>query len=315
MIEPSWRRQVFEYHSVIGWWHLPNLYARIPLGETLHVLQTNAAGMRSSRDYPKTTPAGRKRIVFLGDSYTAGDGVSNGQRFTDVLEARHPSLDAMNFGLNGSGTDQQLLIFENMARHYEADAYVFCICVENIARNMYTCFPSFSFRERLVVYRAKPYFELGENGLSLKNQPVPNEKRPADSLGDWKCTFPYIPGDPDYYGIYRQPDSPHWQLMKAILQRFLEQVRGKPVFIAPMPMYNHYLGEFQPLYLQRFAELDQPENKVHLIDVLPALMQPTLETRQEFRFKNDPHYTAKAHQIIADSLDYNLCRLYPELVD
>lgn len=315
MYESKWRRQVYAHHSVLGWWHLPNLYARLSLGGTYHVLQTNAAGMRSSRNYARNTPAGRKRVAFLGDSYTAGDGVSNNQRFTDLLEARFPNLDALNFGLNGSGTDQQLLIFESLATQYSVDTYVFCICVENIARNMYTCFPSFSFRERLVIYRAKPYFELAETGLVLKNQPVPAEKRPADNLGDWKHSFPYVPGDADPYAIYRSSDNAHWLLMKAILRRFLDQVRGIPVFIVPFPMYNHYLEQHPATYMARFAELDDPVNRVHVVDLLPAFITVPQEKRAEFRFPDDPHYTAAAHKIVADAMEYSFSRLCPELLD
>lgn len=315
MYESKWRRQVYAHHPVIGWWHPPNLYARLSLGGTHHVLQTNAAGMRSSRDYPHISPPGRRRVAFLGDSYTAGDGVSNDQRFSDLLETRFLHLDALNFGLNGSGTDQQLLIFESLAKQYSVDAYVLCICVENIARNMYTCFPSFSFRERLVVYRAKPFFELGTHGLVLRNQPVPVEKRPVDALRDWQCSFPYVPGDTDPYAIYRTPESMHWLLMKAIFRRFLDQVRGTPVFIVPFPMYNHYLEEHPATYMPRFAELDDPASRVHVVDLLPAFTQVPLHQRNDFRFPNDPHYTATAHHVVADALEYNFSRLCPELLE
>lgn len=310
-----WRRQVFEYHPLIGWWHLPNLYARMPLGQTYHRLTTNSAGMRSEREYPRARPSGRRRIVFLGDSYTAGDGVSNSQRFTDLLEQRFPNLDAMNFGLNGSGTDQQLLIYESMAAGYEADAYVFCICIENIARNLYDCFPSYDLREQLVAYRPKPYFKLVAGELVLSNSPVPRERRLAENLGEWKCSFPYIPGESDPYAIYNNPDSEHWRTMKAILKRFLASVKGAPVFIVPMPMYQHYLGEQDPNYLQRFLELDNAAERVYIVDLLPAMKTVPLERRQGFRFPDDPHYTAAAHTLVADALEYQFALHAPNLLD
>jgi carbamoyltransferase len=271
--------------------------------------------MRSSRDYPRQRPPGRKRVVFLGDSYTAGDGVSNNQRFTDILEARFPHLDALNFGLNGSGTDQQLLVFETIAKDYVADAYVFCICVENIARNMYNCFPSFNFRERLVVYRPKPFFNVKNGGLVPGNQPVPLEKRSTDELGDWQCSFPYLPGETDPYAIYKSPESKHWLLMKTILERFLSQVSGAPVLIVPLPMFNHYLDEIPPTYMDRFAELDKPSSRVHVVDLLPAFLKFPIERRREFRFVDDPHYTAAAHEVVSGALEYNLAKLCPGIFD
>lgn len=311
-LETHWRRLVYGHHPVIGWWHLPELYARLGLGETYHVLETNAAGMRATRDYPLERPAGRRRVVFLGDSYTAGDGVSNGERFTDLLEARFPHLDALNFGLNGSGTDQQLLVYETMARDYEADAYVFCVCVENIARNACTCFPSYAFREHLTVYRPKPWFKLENGVLVLRNQPVPLEKRSADALGDWRCDFPYVRGTRDPYAVYVDPESAHWRLMKAILQRFLAQVPGKPVLIVPLPMDVHYLERFPPTYLPRFNELDAPAEGVHVVDILPALTRPPMRERRKLRFSGDPHYTRQAHALVADALEYYLARHCPQ---
>lgn len=309
-----WRRQVFEYHPTIGWWHLPNLYARVPLGQTFHQLQTNRSGMRSDRDYSLATPAGRKRVIFLGDSYTAGDGVSNGQRFTDLLERRFSQLDALNFGLNGTGTDQQVLIYESMAAQYQADAYVLCICVENIARNLYTCFPSFDWREQLVAYRPKPYFEKVGATFRVANVPVPKERRGAEELGDWKCAFPYVAGDSDPYAIYKDPDSDHWLTMKAILQRFLAQVKGAPVFIVPMPMYQHYLGEAGPTYMPRFQELASPASSVHVVDLLPAMKAVPINRRRSFRFPDDPHYTADAHALVANALEYEFSMRAPHLL-
>lgn len=310
-----WRRQTHGYHPVIGWWHLPDLDARIPLGQTYHRVITNSAGMRSSRDYPKLKPAGRKRVVFLGDSYTAGDGVSNGQRFTDLLEQRHPNLDALNFGLNGTGTDQQLLIYEHLAREYEADAYVICICVENIARNMYTCFPSYDWREQQVAFRPKPYFQLQGNELVLHNQPVSREKRTREQLGEWRYEYPHVPGDADPYAIYKQANSMHWQLMKRILERFIGHARGLPVFIVPMPMHNHYLEQDGPTYWPRIIELSDPGNGVNVVDLLPGLTSVPLKKRKYLRFPDDPHYTALAHDIVADVLEYEFALHIPALLD
>lgn len=310
-----WRRQVFEYHSLIGWWHVPELYARVPLGQTYHRVITNEVGMRSERNYPKIQPQGRKRITFLGDSYTAGDGVSNGDRFTDLLERRYTHLDALNFGLNGSGTDQQLLIFESMAREYEVDAVVICVCIENIARNLYSCFPSLDWREQIATYRPKPYFSFSGETLELRNTPVSKERRLADELGDWHCTFPYIGGENDAYAIYKDANGIHWQTMKAILRRLLSSVSEMPVFIVPMPMYNHYLGELDPTYMPRFMELEDPVNQVHVLNLLPAMQAVPLKERQGFRFPDDPHYTAAAHLLVADTIAHQLALHVPNLFD
>jgi hypothetical protein len=313
--ESGWRRQCFRYHPTFGWWHIENLQARLMLGRDFHDFRTNSDGLRASRDYDRSVPNGRFRFVALGDSYTAGDGVSNSARASDLLEQRFQNLEVMNFGLNGSGTDQQLLIYEELASQWQADAYIWFFCVENIARNKYTCFPSYNMREHKTVLRPKPYFELSDDVLALRNVPVPREMRSYENRGDWSYTFPYLQDHPtDPYAIYRDPQSAHWLLMKAIIQRFLRQVAPKPVLLVPLPMHEHYMEVVPPGYMERFLELQAPAENVHVIDVLPVLLDYPKSERYLYRFPDDPHYTAFAHRKIADVLEYEIQRLQSQIL-
>ena len=54
----------------------------------------------------------------------AGQFTSNDQRFSELLERRVPGLEVLNLALEGTGTDQQLLIYENVGSLYEHDAVV-----------------------------------------------------------------------------------------------------------------------------------------------------------------------------------------------
>lgn len=310
-----WRRQCFTYHSTIGWWYIPNLTARIPHDNTFYLLKTNSLGLRADREYPVQQPRNRKRLLLLGDSYTAGDGVSNGERYSDLLEEHYPSLDVINFALPGTGTDQQVLIYETLAKPFEVDAYVFAILVENIVRNDQTCRPSWDHREQTVVYRPKPYFELNGDHLILCHQPVPLEKRSEKELEDWRCKFPYIAEYPqDPYAVYRFEDGYLWQLMRRILERFLEQVEGKPVFIMPLPLYNFFLDGLKPTYMERFKALEDVSRKRYVLDVLPYFLRLSPEDRLRCRFPKDSHYTSLAHAVVADALADHLSKIDPELL-
>ena len=274
-----WRRQYLSYHPVIGWWFIPNLRATIPHEGKSYLLQTNSLGMRSDREYPLSRPDGRHRIILLGDSYTAGDGVENGARFSDLLEKSYPNLDVLNFGLDGTGTDQQLLIYETLAKPFEADAYIFAIYVKNIMRNQVDMLPTRDPESDAVWYRSKPYFTLDQDRLVLHNQPVPKERiseeeslrmvtselyrfswvrlstsrpveRVARALGNrvmpkWILRIPYRG--------YDSEKSAAWQLMRGIIGRFTSQVRGKTVFILPLPDRAHFMRNLKPIYLDRFA--------------------------------------------------------------
>ena len=82
----------------------------------------------------KKKPEGKYRIILFGDSFTAGDAVSNQQRYGDMLEQRFPALQVLNFGLSGTGTDQQYLVFQEYAKDIDYDLLMICPLVENIRR-------------------------------------------------------------------------------------------------------------------------------------------------------------------------------------
>jgi len=335
----AWQRQLVTYHPVIGWWGIPNLRAMIAHEGGPYLLTTNSVGMRSNCEYPKTKPRGRRRLVLLGDSYTAGTGVTNSDRFSDQLERLYPSLDVMNFGLAGSGTDQQLLIYELIAKSFEADAYLFAPCTSNILRNQLDVFPMREYRTGDVWYRPKPYFTINGGGLTLCNQPVPNElvsekeaaqhlsAKPDVELGpSWKYGTPpsrlrenstinriYVRLAQTYDG-YESTQNAAWLLMRAILERFLDEVRGKPVLIAPIPTYQHFMTTLSPTYMTRFSELNNPQSSRIIVDVLPYFKRLSVEDRRNCYFGEDQHYTARGHQVVSECISDALGRYCPEIL-
>ncbi len=247
------------------------------------MFRTNSIGMRSDREYTLKQPPGRHRALVIGDSYTMGWGVSNGERWSDYLEEEHPNLDVMNFGLSATGTDQQVLIYENMAKPFEADLFVLAPCTNNIIRNQVEFGPRAADQ---AVYRPKPYFTLDDGSLILHNVPVPNKLAGRDALK--KLPFSYsvratLPkrvlelsflsrlsvAVKDPFVGYAEKDSKAWLLMRAIIQRFIRQANGKPVFILPLPTFLHFMLGLRPTYLTRFRELQDSSENCHLIDVLP----------------------------------------------
>jgi hypothetical protein len=314
----AWRRILFGYHPTIGWWYLPKMRARLEhAGYGYYVVRTNASGMRSDRDYPRRTPTGRRRIVVLGDSYTAGDGVDNPSRYTDLLERWYPELDVLNFALPGSGTDQQLLVYEQLAREYDADGYVFAVLIENIFRNGQRARPSWSPSEGGLRYRAKPYFSLQGEELELHHQPVPPAARPEDALGDWASTsFGFAESARDPYALYRDPEHPLCRLLGAILARFLRQVDGRPVAVVPLPVREHLYGDRSPDYLPFFRSLAGTSAGPAVPDLLEGFLALPRRDRQRCVFgATDGHYTAAGHRVVAAELAAVVEAWFPELAE
>jgi carbamoyltransferase len=301
-----YRRQPFTHHPALGWWALPNVDMRLALGQTYHRFITNSRGLREDVEFTPQVPAGKKRIMFLGDSYTAGDGVDNAARFSNQLARLCPTIETMNLGLNNSGTDQQVLAFEEFGAGYDADAYVFGICPENIVRNLATCRPSWDYMEAGAIYRPKPYFTLENGALQLHQSPVPNTYKKEEDVqaAGWVNVSPRIkPYENNIYSAYRnQADAP-WQLMQAILRRFLDRVHGKPVFLIGLPMVSHYMHHVADDHTSALQALAANYKNVFVVNPLTAMCNvPMQERLQTLSFPGDPHYTAAAHAIVADVL-------------
>src|SRR5215470_562680 len=96
-------RNVFQYHPLFGYTFIPGIKARIDHEAGGYLLQTNDAGFRCQRSVQAGKPPGAFRILVFGDSFTAGDGVSNRDRYSDVLETLLPDTEVYNFGLSGTG--------------------------------------------------------------------------------------------------------------------------------------------------------------------------------------------------------------------
>ncbi|MGD9884582.1 hypothetical protein [Reyranella sp.] len=148
---------LFEYDPDIGYRFVPHLKTRVASPDGGYLVRTNGQGFRSDREFERDDPA--PRILVFGDSFTAGDGVSNGSRYSDVLENLLAPVEVHNFGLPGSGTDAQFVCYRKLAEGAPCSAVVLAVLVENIRRITSPWRPS-QTDDGGVEFLPKPYFEL-----------------------------------------------------------------------------------------------------------------------------------------------------------
>ena len=99
MVNERSYRSYRTYDSRIGWLYVPNTKFRILSDEATqgsYFIRTNKSKFRSNFEFRKDKE--KQRIVFLGDSYTAGTGVNNEDRFTDLIDSRFEDIECYNFG-------------------------------------------------------------------------------------------------------------------------------------------------------------------------------------------------------------------------
>ncbi len=333
-------RNLFEYHPVIGYRFIPGLRARVRHEGGGYLVQCNQAGLRCRHEVTAAKPPGTVRVIVVGDSYTAGDGVSNAFRWSDRLEQRllatcGAGVQILNFGLPGSGTDQQLLLFRELAKGVEYDVLVLAPMVENILRNLDAHRLATSAFSGALVERPKPYFTLHSAGLQLHHVPVPKDTREPDAKSEPSQTRPHastrglvhtllrrvttevdrrVPGFRAFTqrvrGVthppqYDDPQDPAWRLMRAILAGFIDDAQRDPrrrVILAPWPTFAHIEGGPDPKpYVTRFREFAVARG-VGFVDALPRFTDEPRAVRARCRFAIDEHPTRLGHSIFADAL-------------
>lgn len=320
------QRQIHEYHPLIGYRFIPGISARVPHEGGGYLVKTNEAGFRCDHEFTQEKPPGKFRVLLFGDSFTAGDGVSNQYRYGDVLESHFSELEVLNFGLSGSGTDQQYLIFQEFAKSLEYDVLMICPLVENIRRIISRYRPATLRASGEEGVLAKPYFEFADDKLVLQHVPVPKQIFRENELSAEEQKFidnggahvalrkvvnsalkplkPFIQAMTSYQPVpqYDRPSDPAWLLMKAILTRWIGESDGHPVLICPIPLYQHVEQTASAEhYQQRFQELADLE-QVTVIDPLPRFWEETPADRRRCRFNSDPHLTVYGHQVLAAAL-------------
>lgn len=325
-------RPFVEYHPVIGHRYVPNIEARIIHENGGYMIKTNNMGFRSDFDFKRDKDKNTLRIVLFGDSFTAGDGVSNKDRYSDII-SKELDVEIYNFGLLHSGTDQQYLIFKEFVRDIEFDILMICPLVENIRRNLYKDLLNLTHDGQLFL-RPKPFFELRDGSLVLNNVPVPrvnlfNPDTPDTSIdnGNNRYSFPlnviYKTKKrllPDLntreisYSLFRQPidlypeyyksDNYEWLLMKTILGNWIREAKAVSTLIVPIPWYlfieeeNKYFTEG---YRERFKELEKIHG-VKVCDPLTNMRRSSMEDIKKFTYRNDKHFTPLGNKVLAEAI-------------
>ena len=126
----------------------------------------NQYGFRG--DFPERKQGQDGRVyTFLGDSFTFGLGVDDRETFIHRLNARTGTDHSyLNFAVPGYSTDQELLLAKQRVFTFTPDVILLVVYLGNDLFDNELAFP-------LQANNAKPYFELEDDRLHLKNTPVP----------------------------------------------------------------------------------------------------------------------------------------------
>ncbi len=160
------------YSARYGWKLRPGFAA------LLHDVPTtvNARGYRGPLHPYEKTP-GKTRLLMLGDSVAFGFRVRDFETFSYLLEHRSDRYEVVNLGVEGYGTDQELLVLEEEGLRYHPDVVVLNVCIAND--------PLDNFLPSWWYWRPKPHFTWDGRRLVLhEDQRLSPPRRAIQWLAD-----------------------------------------------------------------------------------------------------------------------------------
>lgn len=150
------------YDPELGWVSRKSDVARDAFGPGVDVT-TNAQGFRNARDFSREVPDGRTRVVCLGDSFTFGFRVGDGDSWPARLEQVCPRVEAPNMGQSGYGIDQDYLWYLRDGVALDHQVLVLAFIDHDLDR----------VRHADLLGYGKPVLRVVDGALAVHNVPVP----------------------------------------------------------------------------------------------------------------------------------------------
>jgi hypothetical protein len=162
------------YDERLGWRNLPGVH-RPDLYGPGRSLTNNARGFRALEEHDAAVPAGRYRVVCLGDSFTLGYGVDDRETYPAHMQRLCPPVQTVNMGLGAYGLGQAWLWYLSDGTALETDVLLFAFIDADVNRLGMDAFGGFP----------KPRVDLEGGALVVRNVPVPRAFT-TEGAGGWR---------------------------------------------------------------------------------------------------------------------------------
>ena len=156
------RDRFWKYDPLLGWAHQPEQEGIFETPQFRTVVRINEKGLRD-REHSYERQNDSERILVLGDSFAWGYGVEESERFSQLLE-KSLDVEAINAGVSGYSTDQELLWYRNEGIKYETDLVILVLAGNDVGDND---------RQLVNTIYYKPRFVIEEGQLVPIGYPVP----------------------------------------------------------------------------------------------------------------------------------------------
>jgi len=253
--------------------------------------------LRDNIDYELRRRLSKRRISFVGDSFTAGHGVPNVEaRYVNLLRARHPEWEVHSIAIHGLETETEGgLLAKYLGRGYELDVVVLAYYLENIGRYV----PELAeYFERAARPLPQPLRFLVDHSYAVDTFYYRAQTRFLYAQGYWN----------DLYE--RAYAGPAWQEQQLAFRRFRRLVVDSSGGFATLTFPTLAGVEGRREILDRIERFWAGEGVPHL-DLLPVL-EP-YASRELVANPHDAHPNSFAQRLAADAIErFLLERVLPE---
>jgi lysophospholipase L1-like esterase len=306
-------------HPIYNWAPIPGISGRNVYKEFDHGFSHSTQGLRGHQVYTAKKPDQvKQRILFLGDSFTYGQGVEDNETFVSLLNQSKTGIETINTGVAGYGQREELAVLMTLGRKLRPDLTIVMLFWNDLEDNLSRSKPDFALTESNELVRTDISLPADFDPLA-KNQGKA-ESRKEDNI--FRRTYLYklfkegaegfrhrlFGNKPRKIQTQEQIDSA-WEITERLLSFIKHETQsiGSDLVIVSIPDYGlvdpqETIDAYTALNTnieQRLTEICQ-ELDIPYLDLLPGLKQRQSVSKQPLYYRHDRHTTAEGHRQIAE---------------
>jgi hypothetical protein len=134
---PEVANPLYSFHEsdpVLGWRCKDDVRMRFRRPDFDALIAQGPDGWRQPDPPPPADPT--RRVLVLGDSFTWGWGVDQGEVFTDRIQRRLDDVGIYNRGVNGFSTGQEYLLLQQELEKHDYDAVALMFFQNDVGDNV-----------------------------------------------------------------------------------------------------------------------------------------------------------------------------------
>jgi len=300
-----------KYDEELGWVNLPNIYIKDMYGPG-KFFRSNSQSFRNDKDFSRSVPYGKVRLICSGDSFTMGYGVDNKNTWCELLGSINGRIESINMGQGGYGVDQAYLWYKRNSAQFDHDVHIFALISGDLGRMASDTFLGYG----------KPLLELRNGHLVNIDRPVPKGayyfqlpqvQEAIKNLSSVRLLTSILSRVGAFSAFEREDKKTNQRIQEVALKIFqdlqrINQAKKSTLVLVLLPAEVDYMTKYSE-YWREFLYNETAKNGWLFIDLIEEIRNyPPQEVGTLFK----GHYSEKGNAYIAEIL-YKKLLAIPEI--